>query len=158
MRWLAGNSATGEVVWESNKVVVQPATPYRLEGWLRAAAGEARLGADLLDQDGKVLQKVETPAVKGAAIWRYVAVDLAEAKARAIRVWFRTKGQAGLDDVNLAPAAESFLGNKSVEGADERGRIPFWAKSAMAPFRRAGGQDSSVPMARSSTRARRVCN
>src|SRR5439155_24176987 len=56
------------------------------------------------------------------------------------RVWFRCRGQADLDDVGLAPAATSFMGNKGLK-ADGRGRIPYWNEEkddTLLPGRRAG--------------------
>lgn len=139
--WLTGSSESGATVWESDKVSIQPGAAYRLEGWLRVPTGEARIGADLLDEAGNVVERVETPAVQRLTSWRYVAVDWNAAKATAARVWFWTKGQAELDDVSLAAAAESFVANKSVDVGDQRGRIPFWGEErydALLPGRRKG--------------------
>ena len=72
--------------WESNAVPLSPKVDYRLEGWIRAAAGEAHLGVDLLDASGQLVRSIEAPHAEGVADWRYVAVefkaDAAQAKVR----------------------------------------------------------------------------
>lgn len=138
-RSLAGHSRDGAAVWESDRVSLRPGHDYRLEGWIRGAAGTARLRVDLADQTGRALASAQTPA-SGRSEWRYVAVDWNSGNASAGRVSFWVKGKAELDDVALSLIETSYMGNKSVE-ADARGRIPFWNEErtdTLLPGRRAG--------------------
>lgn len=138
-RSLHGKSRSGASVWRSDPVRLQPRRDYRLEGWLRCAKGEARVGLDLTDETDRVLTRVEAPPARSSA-WRYVAVEWNPGEATLGRVWFWVKGEAHLDDVQIAPVETSYIGNPSAEG-DERGRIPFWNEErtdALRPGRRAG--------------------
>src|SRR5712692_6862759 len=47
-RYVRGRSLSGQIVWESQVVAVEPATDYRLEGWLRGASGAAELALEFL--------------------------------------------------------------------------------------------------------------
>src|SRR5262245_52555334 len=60
-RCLHGKSRGGAVVWESERLALQAQRDYRLEGWIRRLAGEARLSIDLLDDAGQPVGRVETP-------------------------------------------------------------------------------------------------
>src|SRR5438552_2228073 len=122
MRHLRGQSLQGEVAWESQVVGVQPATDYRLEGWIRCPAGEAHLSLEFVDEKGHVVRRGVTPTAKKVADWRYLAVECGPDSAVTARAQFWVKGEADLDDVALTPVATSYLGNKSVE-ADNRGRV-----------------------------------
>lgn len=130
-RHLRANSGTGAVAWESDPVIVEPASEYRLEGWLRCPAGEAKLTIEFLDDKGQFAKRAETPLVNQVADWRHVAVEQNSGNAKAARVQFWVKGEADLDDVALTPVANSYLGNKSVE-PDTRGRIGFWGEEKVA--------------------------
>src|SRR5262245_22608073 len=61
--------------WESSAVTLSPNADYRLEGWIRAAAGKAWLEIDLLDTNGRLVRSVEAPPASDVADWRYVAVE-----------------------------------------------------------------------------------
>jgi hypothetical protein len=146
-RYLSGRLPRGGRVWESELIAVQPQTDYRLEGWLRCSGEEARfrgsetkIGVDLLNERGQVVRFVDTPRVRSGGGWQYAAAEWNSDRAKTVRVWFWIKGLGDLDDVNLAPVAASYMGNKGVEG-DERGRIPFWSEekeNALLPGRREG--------------------
>ncbi|PYI82136.1 MAG: hypothetical protein DME26_18620, partial [Verrucomicrobia bacterium] len=138
-RFLHGKSSRGAVLWESDRIGLRPQRDYRLEGWIRCAKGEARLSIELVDAAGRAAGRVETPPGKGNE-WRYVAVEWNAANATAGRASFWVKGEADVDDVNLALVETSFMGNKGVE-SDERGRIPFWNEErndSLLPGRRGG--------------------
>jgi hypothetical protein len=139
-RCVRGRSPVGEVAWESQTVAVEPATDYRLEGWLKAASGEARLSLELLDASGRALGRAAAPALRQVGDWRYVAVECPSGAAVAARVLFWVRGEADLDDVALSAVATSYIGNKSVED-DDRGRVGFWGEEkndTLVPGRRAG--------------------
>jgi hypothetical protein len=111
-----------------------------LDGWLKAASGEARLSLEFLDEKGQALGRAEAPALQQVGDWRYLAVECPSGAAVAARVLFWVKGEADLDDVALAAVATSYIGNKSVEG-DDRGRVAFWGEekdSTLRPGRCAG--------------------
>ena len=140
VRSVRGDTKRRSVVWESAFARLTPQSDYRLEGWIRCPNGEGRVEAELTDADGKVLRRITTPRVSGSAQWQYAAVECNAAQAAAVRVTLSVQGSAEFDDIVLAPAADSFLGNKSVEG-DERGRIPLWGEeqnNELLPGRRAG--------------------
>jgi hypothetical protein len=135
--------------WESDSVSLSPDTDYRLEGWLRAAAGEARLGVDLLDADGRLLRSVAAPRVAGLAEWRYVAVEFKSGAAQA-KVWLAGRGPADFDDIALVPAAISYLGNRDLQ-PDAKGRIGLWDEEkepSIAPGERAGTHRSDPSVKR----------
>jgi hypothetical protein len=149
-RFLSGRSARGGVVWQTDLIAVQPQTDYRLEGWVRCADGRTRIGVDLFDARAQRLPSAHTPLIRRADGWQYVAVEWNSERAAAARVWFWVKGQADLDDVSLAPAALSFIGNRSVE-LDDRGRLGLWTEEKhdrLLPGRRAGQHASDPGMAR----------
>ncbi|MBI4603339.1 MAG: glycoside hydrolase family 9 protein, partial [Planctomycetes bacterium] len=102
---------------------------YRLEGWLRAPDGEARLGVRLLDGEGRAAGSVEAPRLERTADWRHVAVEWSSGSAREALVSFWVQGRAELDDASVGPVAATFIGNPGVE-ADARGRIGFWNEEA----------------------------
>ena len=139
-RYVSGRSRKEALVCESDSVRLKPGADYRLEGWVRCAAGQARLGLDFLDEQGRVISRKTAPPVRVDSRWQYVAVEGSAADAISARVSFRVRGQADLDDVGLALTATSFMGNKGLE-ADDRGRIPFWSEEkddTLLPGRRAG--------------------
>ncbi len=131
-RHLRGQSNNGEVVWESDPVIMRgPSIGYRLEGWLRCPAGEARLYLQFFDRSGVRTDRFQTSQVTRVGAWRYVAVVCDTGLTAMARVQFWVKGEADLDDVALTPAGNSYLGNKSVE-PDNRGRIGFWGEEKVA--------------------------
>jgi len=139
-RSLSGFSKRDALIGESESVRLAPGTNYRLDGWVRCSVGEARLGFDFLDEQGRVVSRKATPPMTATAGWRYVATETSAANAASTRVWFRVKGQAELDTVGLAPVATSFMGNQGLE-PDDRSRITFWGEekeAALVPGRRAG--------------------
>lgn len=140
VRKVNGETKRRRVVWESRFARLTPQCDYRLEGWIRCPNGEGRVEAELTAADGKFLRRITTPPVSGAAQWQYVVVEWKAAGAAAARVTLSVQGSAEFDDIALAPAAESFLRNRSVEG-DERGRIALWDEEQngeLLPGRRAG--------------------
>ena len=139
-RYVSGRSKGDRLLCESDFVTLKPGADYRLEGWVRCSSGEASLGLEFLDQQGGVISRQAAPPVRASEGWRYTATELNTPAATGARVWFRCRGQADLDDVGLAPAATSFMGNKGLE-ADGRGRIPYWNEEkddTLLPGRRAG--------------------
>ena len=139
-RYVSGRSKGDRLLCESDFVTLKPGADYRLEGWVRCSSGEASLGLEFLDQQGRVISRQAAPPVRASEGWRYTATELNTPAATGARVWFRCRGQADLDDVGLAPAATSFMGNKGLE-ADGRGRIPYWNEEkddTLLPGRRAG--------------------
>jgi len=139
-RSVTGIARRYSVVWESDSLAINPHTYYRLEGWIRCPKGEGRLEVELSDAAGKVLGQFATPTIRRAADWRYAAVEWDSTQGTSVHVMFRVQGKADLDDVVVAPVANSFIGNKSVEG-DDRGRIPLWNEeqnNELLPGRRAG--------------------
>jgi len=131
--------AANERAWETSGVPLSPEVDYRLEGWIRTAAGKGHLGVDLLDANGRLVRSVETPHAEGVADWRYVAVEF-KADAAQAKVWLAGQGPADFDDVALAPVAVSYMGNRDVQ-PDAKGRIGLWDEEkaeAIAPGQRAG--------------------
>jgi hypothetical protein len=126
-----------------------PDTDYRLEGWVRSPHGDTALAIDLVDGDGKPLRSIAAPTVRDVDAWRYVAVDFKAGASRgAIR--FSAKGTADLDNVNLAPSALRYIGNRDVQG-DARGRIGFWGEEkdpAVFQGNRAGAHRSDPAVKR----------
>lgn len=138
-RFLRGRTTQPQVVGVSESIPVEPDTDYRLAGWLRVDHGKGMLRVELLD-GGKTVGAHDAPVLQRSPAWRYVALEWNSGKANAARVAFDVTGQADLDDVQLAPVATSYMGNKGVEG-DARGRIGFWSEEkidALLPGKRAG--------------------
>lgn len=138
-RYVRATSADGVRGWQSDAVTLVPEVDYRLEGWVRVARGEARLGLELLDAGGRVVRSVEAPRQAAAAEWRYVAVEFAADAAQA-RIWLAAQGSADWDDVSLTPVAISYLGNRDVQ-SDAKGRIGLWGEEkddSVAPGKRGG--------------------
>ncbi|MEX0611551.1 MAG: glycoside hydrolase family 9 protein, partial [Pirellulales bacterium] len=135
--------------WETGAVPLSPEADYRLECWIRTPSGEARLGIDLLDANGRLVRSVEAPGAEGVADWRYVAVEF-KADAEQAKVWLSGEGPADFDDVTLAPAAISYIGNRDVQ-PDAKGRIGLWDEEkddAVAPGQRAGTHRSDPTVKR----------
>ncbi|PYM14994.1 MAG: hypothetical protein DME18_05365, partial [Verrucomicrobia bacterium] len=138
--YVSGRSKKDRLICESDNATLEPGADYRLEGWVRCSSGEARLGLDFLDPQGRVISQTAAPPVRAADGWQFTATEGNAAAATGARAWFRVRGQADLDDVDLAPVACSFMGNKGLE-ADDRGRIPYWSEEKDATLlqgRRAG--------------------
>ena len=137
-------SGQAERGWQSDPVPLTPGEDFRLEGWVRAADGEARLGVDLLDDDGRLLRSIDAARVKGVSDWRYVAIEFAAAGPRA-RVWFAAQGSADLDDVALGPIARFLIWAIATCRATPRDASAFGAKKrtpVVAEGQRAGSHRS----------------
>ncbi|MEX0642076.1 MAG: hypothetical protein WD468_05215, partial [Pirellulales bacterium] len=138
--------------WESNAVALSPKVDYRLEGWIRAAAGEAHLEVDLLAAaSGQLVRSIEAPHAEGVADWRYVAVEFTADAAQA-KVRLAGSGPADFDDVVLAPVAVSYMGNRDAQ-PDAKGRIGLWDEEkdeTISPGRRAGAHRSDPTVVRGS--------
>jgi hypothetical protein len=131
--------AADEHGWVSNTVPLSPKADYRLEGWIRTTAGEARLGVDLVGANGELVRSIESPHVEHVADWHYVAVEFT-ADANQAKVWLASSGPADFDDVALTPVATSYIGNHNVQ-PDAKGRIGFWGEEkddSIASGKRAG--------------------
>ena len=131
-RSIGGKSRKGGVVWRSDPIRLEAKQSYRLDGWIGARRGQARLGMDLLDAHGRTLATAATMAVSEAGGqadrpgWRYVALerDLPEGAASA-RIWLNVRDEAYLDDVNLVPLVSNMLFNPGFDG-DNRQRVTYW--------------------------------
>lgn len=139
-RFLQGEGKRLRTVWEGGEILLQPGTDYRVEGWVRSPAGEGRLGVDLLDAQGRVIGGAEAPAVRDAKGWTYTAAEWGSGNAVSVRVRFRAKGRADLDDAGVSGVAMVIIGNPGLEGADAKGRIPYWSeeKDSLLAGARAG--------------------
>lgn len=157
-RHLRGEGKRLRAVWESEAVPVQPQTDYRVEGWIRCPSGEGRIGVDLLDAQGKVIGEAEAPAVRKAASWTYTAAEWGSGNAVSARVRFRTKGQADLDDARVSPVAMVIIGNPGLEGADAKGRIPYWSeeKDSLLVGTRAGAFSPDTTVVRDGKASLRI--
>ncbi len=146
--FLRATSVTALRACQSDPVTLQPNIDYRLEGWIRSADGEARLGLDLLDAGGRVVRSIEAPRVDKVSEWQYVAVQF-KADAPQVRVWFVATGTCDLDDVSIGPAAIGYLGNRDVQ-PDAKGRIGLWGeeKEASVAAGNRGGAHRSDPEVR----------
>ncbi len=156
-RSLSGVSKREELICESDMVQLKAGADYRLSGRINCTSGLARLGVDLLDDHGHLISQHVASPLRASLGWCYVGAEInagiepqlisrkpedghVNTNTFRARVWFRLKGRAQIDDVSLAPAAASFMGNKGLE-ADERGRIGFWGEEkddTLLPGRRAG--------------------
>jgi hypothetical protein len=64
---LRGESAVGSVIAAGAEFGLEPEVDYRLVGWLRSPAGQARLELELLDEEKRtVRQVIAAPAVEAA--------------------------------------------------------------------------------------------
>src|SRR6185436_7322635 len=125
-RSLTGVSSREDLICESDVIHLKPGSDYRFDGWVHCISGVAKLGMDFLDEQGHVIFQRTVSPVHVSPGWSYVATEfnsdqaVAEksqgrspnTKTLAARVWFRTKGRAEIDDLNLGPASSSFMGNK----------------------------------------------
>jgi hypothetical protein len=148
-RFLRARSADGEVAWRGDMLTLELGVDYRLEGWVRSPQGEARLGIELLDASGAAARSIEAPRAGEVSEWRYVAVEFRADKPHS-KIWFAAKGSADLDDVELAPVAISYLGNRDVQ-ADAKGRIALWGEEkddSVAPGVRGGTHRSDAEVKR----------
>lgn len=137
---LAVRTSKAARVAESALVAVPTEQSYRLTGYIRAAAGRARLGMDVLDGGGKVLESIATPWVKPSGDWQFTAVehDL-PSQAGSLRVWVEVQGRAYIDDLALAPMKANMIYNPTCD-ADHRGRVSMWIEEPadLREGRRAG--------------------
>src|SRR5262245_20008794 len=74
-RFIRGSSSTKRLVAASEPFPISPRTSYRMEGWIRNAKGQARIGWDFLDDQERVLTSHQTPIVSAPRGWTYVAVE-----------------------------------------------------------------------------------
>jgi hypothetical protein len=125
-RFVRATSDSGARGWQSDAAELVPGRDYRLEGWVRAAKGEAGLGLEFVDDNGRATGSIEAPGVRDSSEWRYVAVDF-KASAPKARVRFSAHGSADLDEVALNVAAISYLGNRDLQ-SDAKGRIGLWGE------------------------------
>jgi hypothetical protein len=135
-RAIAGVTIQEDYISETDVRLLQAGTEYRLDGWIHCSSGSAKLGVDILNEQGRVISRHAGAALKASPTSCYTVVEFAtpgkqgrEESAIGVRarVWFRLQGQAELNSVNVTPTATSFMGNKAME-ADERGRIGFWGE------------------------------
>jgi hypothetical protein len=130
----------------SQPVAIDPGQSYRLDGWIRVQQGRARLGVDVLDSRGQVLETFATPSVRPGAAWQFAAAegDLRPGAVTA-RLWFEAEGKASLDDVMLAPMKTNLVFNPTFD-VDSRGRIGMWGEETaeLLPGKRAGRQLSDA--------------
>ncbi len=142
-RFLQATSRQSAAGWQSDVVTLLNETDYRLDGWVRGADAQARLGLDFLDDAGRVVGSIDAPKVLGAVEWRYVAVEFKSGAAHA-RLRFTCEGTADLDDVGLVAVATRYIGNRDVQ-SDAKGRIGFWSEekeSSIHAGNRAGAHRS----------------
>ncbi|HXG23340.1 MAG TPA: hypothetical protein VNJ09_02200, partial [Chthonomonadales bacterium] len=113
-------------VANSAPVAVSVEQSYRLTGYIRAASGRARLGMDVMNGTGKILETVATPWVNSAREWRFTAVERDMPSGTAsVRVWVEAQGRAHIDDLVLAPMKANMVYNPTFD-ADNRGRVSMW--------------------------------
>jgi hypothetical protein len=141
-------ASEGPRVWTSESATLVPGVDYRLEGWLRSPSGNSHLSVELVNDSGQPLRSIEAPPVAKTGDWRYVAVDF-KADAPKATISFGGSG-ADLDDVWLAPAAISYLGNRDLK-ADAKGRIALWGEEKeerINPAKRGGAHRSDPSVKR----------
>lgn len=137
-RTLSGITVKEDQIFETDARALKAGTKYRLDGWIHCNSGSAKLGVDILDQQGRVISRKAGSTLKASPNRCYTVVefptpgrqgrgDSSDGNTVRARVWFYLKGQANLNSINLAPMDASFMGNKGME-ADERGRIGFWGE------------------------------
>lgn len=94
-----------DAAW-TTRVTVQPASLYRLSGWIKTRNVQGAVGALLNLQN---LQRVRTGRVTGTADWTYVSTVFHTGEATEVEVnclfggWGQATGQAWYDDVALEP-------------------------------------------------------
>jgi len=121
-----GASAAPGATWQSTVMPAADDQSYRMNGWIDCRSGEAVLGFGLLDADGKVLASVKAPALKPTSGWAFTAVEAdAPAGCTGVRAWFRTTGEAYLDDVVVMPMVVEQTFNPTFN-PNTRGGVTFW--------------------------------
>ncbi len=129
-RFLRVLSKRGQRVAVSEMMPVARGSNYRLEAWLRAREGKARVGVELLDDRGRVVGSSGSPNVDARDEWTYVAVESPASRAASrARAWFWVQGSGDLGQVSLSPQSPLFFANGDFEKApDAQGRITFWSE------------------------------
>lgn len=120
-----GTSARGGG-WQSEVIPATQDQSYRVDGWIDCRGGQAVLGFDLLDADGKTLASVKAPAVTRTQGWAFTAVEAdAPPGCAGLRVWLRASGEAYLDDVVAMPMIVEQIFNPTFN-PNTRGGVTFW--------------------------------
>src|SRR5262249_51535237 len=98
-RSLGAETARPQRAGTSGLIPVDPEQSYRLDGWIHCEKGRARLGMDVLDGAGKVIDTAATPWVTPGSTWQFTAVerDLAGRASKGVRLWLEVDGRAQLD-------------------------------------------------------------
>jgi len=123
----ARTSKTAQVAI-SAPVKVSAEQSYRLTGFVRSTKGRARLGMNVLDGAGKILERVVTPWVKATKDWLFTAVERdMPSGAASVRVWIEAQGHVYLDDLMLAPMKVNLVFNPTFD-VDNRGRVSMWTE------------------------------
>jgi alpha-L-arabinofuranosidase len=100
------SSEGGDLSWQA-KVAVQPATTYRLSGWIRTEELEAGTGRGAQLNVHELQRSAATPAVTGTSDWVRVETIVRTGEQREITVnclfggWGQSTGRAWFDDVSL---------------------------------------------------------
>src|SRR5215471_15600357 len=67
---LVGISRTETLICESELVTLEPGANYRVDAWVNCTSGEARVGVDFLDEQGRMLMRRSAPALRAIQGWR----------------------------------------------------------------------------------------
>ena len=117
----------GRARWQSDDLTLVPETDYRLEGWVRSAQGEARLGIDLVDADGRVVQSISTPPVHEVdaigATWQWNS----RPTLRRPRFGLPPREPPIWTTWRWRRRPSRYMGNRDVQ-SDAKGRIGFWSE------------------------------
>src|SRR5882762_6273970 len=95
-RSLRGTSQRGAVVWTGDKINLRTQTDYRLDGFVRSYAGEAKLEVDLFNDQDQPVGHTEIPRARQTATWQYIASEWNSLRATSARISCWVKGQADL--------------------------------------------------------------
>ena len=118
--------------WRSEAIPLEREQSYRLDGWIKCRGGQAALGFDFLDADGRVVSSACAPLVSPDPDWQFTAVEADAPQGCASgRIWLRAGGEAYLDDVVLAPMIRNLLFNPGFD-VDSKGRVAFWPDESQA--------------------------
>jgi hypothetical protein len=151
--WAATSAHTGQRSLEartarpacaavSRTIPLDPDQSYRLDGWVLCRKGRARLGWEVLDGRGRVVDTAATAWVTPGGAWQFAAAERdMPPRAVAARLWFEVDGQARLDDVAIIPMKANLLYNPTFD-VDSKGRVGLWVeeKASLQTGRRAGVQ------------------
>ena len=126
-------SAKPRSVWVTDNFAIDAVNSHIIDGWLRAASGEAWLEVHCLSADGRVLNRLKSPRVKTTNQWTYIPVEVPQIQnhratdSYTAQIAFWVKGDAALDDVTVRPLQTNCIINGSFEmGVDSKGRFPYW--------------------------------